>query len=62
METNAPGTVKTPQARKTKAPEKRKDKIVQVLLTSKQAEQLTMKAEQSGVSVSSYVRLKLKLK
>jgi predicted DNA binding CopG/RHH family protein len=52
----------TTPIRKTKAPELKKDKMVHVLLTSKQAEQLTMKAEQSGVSVSSYIRLKLKLK
>lgn len=62
METNAPGTVKTPQARKTKAPEQKKDRMVHVLLTSKQAQQLAIKAEQSGVSMSTYIRLRLKLK
>lgn len=55
-------TIETTPVRRTKAPEQKKDKMVHVFLTSKQAEQLSMKAEQSGVSVSSYIRLKLKLK
>lgn len=48
--------------RKTKAPEQKMDKMVHVMLTKKQAEQLTAMAEKAGLSVSSYIRIKLKLK
>jgi predicted DNA binding CopG/RHH family protein len=52
----------TKRVRKTKAPELKKDKMVHVLLTSKQAEQLKVLADEKGVSVSQYIRLVLKLK
>lgn len=52
----------TKGVRKTKAPELKKDKMVHVLLTSKQAEQLKALADEKGVSVSQYIRLALKLK
>lgn len=51
----------TKRGRKTKAPEQKKDKMVHVFLTSKQAEQLKALADKKGVSISTYIRLALKL-
>jgi predicted HicB family RNase H-like nuclease len=48
--------------RPTKLPEHKQARPVRVMLTNKQAEQLAMQAEQQGVSVSTYIRLKLNIK
>lgn len=48
--------------RPTKLPEQKQAKPVRVMLTSRQAEQLALQAEQQGVSVSTFIRLKLNIK